>query len=231
MIMAQPIVPIEAEAQAAADNYKGVWGQRIGFGRRPALIVIDFMKAYTTPGAPLFAPGVVEAVKRTPQLLEAAREVGMQVIHTNILYRAPNCADGGIWVKKAPVMAALVPGNPLADFCDGVEPLPGELVVTKQYASAFFGTSLAPMLHAAGVDTLILAGCSTSGCIRASAVDSMQHGFRTIVVSDCVGDRHPAPHEANLFDIDAKYGDVVGLEEAVVAIRRIGGRTAHERKE
>lgn len=227
--MMQPIVPIEAEAQAAEDNYKGVWGQRIGFGLRPALLVIDFMKAYTTPGAPLFAPGVVEAVKRTPQLLEAARDVGVQVIHTNILYRAPNCADGGIWVKKAPVMAALVPGNRLAEFCDGVEPLPGELVVTKQYASAFFGTSLAPMLHAAGIDTLVLAGCSTSGCIRASAVDAMQHGFRTIVVRDCVGDRHAAPHEANLFDIDAKYGDVVGLDEAVVAIRRICERTAHER--
>ena len=227
--MMQPIVPIEAEAQAAEDNYKGVWGQRIGFGLRPALLVIDFMKAYTTPGAPLFAPGVVEAVKRTPQLLEAARDVGVQVIHANILYRAPNCADGGIWVKKAPVMAALVPGNRLAEFCDGVEPLPGELVVTKQYASAFFGTSLAPMLHAAGIDTLVLAGCSTSGCIRASAVDAMQHGFRTIVVRDCVGDRHAAPHEANLFDIDAKYGDVVGLDEAVVAIRRICERTAHER--
>lgn len=227
--MMQPIVPIEAEAQAAEDNYKGVWGQRIGFGLRPALLVIDFMKAYTTPGAPLFAPGVVEAVKRTPQLLEAARDVGVQVIHTNILYRAPNCADGGIWVKKAPVMAALVPGNRLAEFCDGVEPLPGEFVVTKQYASAFFGTSLAPMLHAAGIDTLVLAGCSTSGCIRASAVDAMQHGFRTIVVRDCVGDRHAAPHEANLFDIDAKYGDVVGLDEAVAAIRRIGGATAHER--
>ena len=227
--MMQPIVPIEAEAQAAEDNYKGVWGQRIGFGLRPALLVIDFMKAYTTPGAPLFAPGVVEAVKRTPQLLEAARDVGVQVIHTNILYRAPNCADGGIWVKKAPVMAALVPGNRLAEFCDGVEPLPGELVVTKQYASAFFGTSLAPMLHAARIDTLVLAGCSTSGCIRASAVDAMQHGFRTIVVRDCVGDRHAAPHEANLFDIDAKYGDVVGLDEAVVAIRRICERTAHER--
>jgi maleamate amidohydrolase len=229
MIMAQPIAPIEAEAQAAEDNYKGVWGLRIGFGLRPALLVIDFMKAYTTPGAPLFAPGVVEAVKRTPRLLAAAREVGMQVIHTNILYRAPNCADGGVWVKKAPVMAALVAGNPMAEFCDGVEPLPSELVITKQYASAFFGTSLAPMLHASGIDTLILAGCSTSGCVRASAVDAVQHGFRTIVVRDCVGDRHAAPHEANLFDIDAKYGDVIGLDEAVDKISSLGGRAAQER--
>ncbi|PBB22512.1 isochorismatase [Mesorhizobium sp. WSM4312] len=224
--MTQPTISIEAETQSAADNYGGVWGSRIGFGRKPALLVIDFMKAYTTPGAPLFAQGVVEAVARTPELLAAARQAGVPVVHTNILYRAPSCADGGIWVKKAPVMAALVPGSPLAEFCDGVEPLPDELVVTKQYASAFFGTSLAPMLHADGVDTVILAGCSTSGCIRATAVDAVQHGFRTIVVRDCVGDRHAGPHEANLFDIDAKYGDVVGLKEALDEIGRAGQRRA-----
>ena len=120
---------------------------------------------------------------------------------------------------KSPVMTAMVTGNPLAEFCEGVEPLPGEPVFTKQYASAFFGTSLAPMLHAQGIDTVILAGCSTSGCIRASAVDAVQHGFRTIVVRDCVGDRHEGPHEANLFDIDAKYGDVMGEEDVVAALR------------
>ena len=226
--MTQPTVSAQADTQAAADNYSGVWGSRIGFGRKPALLVIDFMKAYTTPGAPLFAQGVVEAVARTPNLLAAARQAGLPVIHTNILYRAPNCADGGVWVKKAPVMTALVPGNPLADFCDGVEPLPAELVITKQYASAFFGTSLAPMLHADGIDTVMLAGCSTSGCIRASAVDAVQHGFRTIVIRDCVGDRHAGPHEANLFDIDAKYGDVVGLQEALEEIGRACRRMAPE---
>ena len=197
------------------ENYRGVWGNRIGFGRKLALLVIDFMKAYTTPGAPLFAPGVVEAVRRTPALLAAARHAGVPVIHTNILYHAPGCADGGMWVKKAPVMTGLTPGSPLACFCDGVEPAAGEWVITKQYASAFFGTSLASMLHAAAIDTVILAGCSTSGCIRASAVDAVQNGFRTIVVRDCVGDRHSAPHEANLFDIDSKYGDVIALDEAL----------------
>lgn len=205
---------------SATENYRGVWGNRIGFGTKPALLVIDFMKAYTTERAALYAPGVVEAVANTPRLLAAARAAAVPVIHTNILYRAPDCADGGVWVKKAPVMAAMVPGNPLAEFCEGVEPAPGELVVTKQYASAFFGTSLAPMLHAQGIDTLILAGCSTSGCIRASAVDACQNGFRTIVVRDCVGDRHPGPHEANLFDIDSKYGDVVALDEALEHLRR-----------
>ncbi|KTR02218.1 isochorismatase [Aureimonas ureilytica] len=208
--------------QGASENYKGVWGHRIGFGAKPALLVIDFMKAYTVPGAPLFAPGVVKAVAETPRLLSAAREQGVPVIHTNILYHAPGCADGGVWVKKSPVMTAMVAGNPLAEFCEGVEPQAGEPVFTKQYASAFFGTSLAPMLHAQGIDTVILAGCSTSGCIRASAVDAVQHGFRTIVVRDCVGDRHEGPHEANLFDIDAKYGDVVSLDETLEALARVG---------
>ncbi|WP_279483604.1 N-carbamoylsarcosine amidohydrolase [Aureimonas sp. SK2] len=211
---------------AASENYRGVWGNRIGFGRTPALLVIDFMKAYTEVGAPLYAPGVVRAVVETPRLLAAARGIGLPVIHTNILYHAPGCTDGGMWVKKSPVMTAMVAGNPLAEFCDGVEPVAGEPVFTKQYASAFFGTSLAPMLHAQGIDTVILAGCSTSGCIRASAVDAVQHGFRTIVVRDCVGDRHEAPHEANLFDIDAKYGDVVTLDETLEALARIG--VAHD---
>lgn len=205
--------------QSAQDNYRGVWGNRIGFGNTPAVLVIDFMKAYITEGSPLYAPGVVSAVAKTPALLAAAREAGTPVVHTNILYHAPGCVDGGVWVRKSPVMTAMVAGNPLAEFCDGVEPVAGEAVLTKQYASAFYGTSLASMLHAQGIDTVILAGCSTSGCIRASAVDAVQHGFRTIVVRDCVGDRHDAPHEANLFDIDSKYGDVVGLEETLEYLR------------
>ncbi|RMN15965.1 hypothetical protein ALQ63_00033 [Serratia plymuthica] len=197
------------------DNYSGVWGNRIGFGQRPALLVIDFMQAYTTEGAPLFAPGVVSAVDESMALLATARQVGIPVIHTNIRYHAGHFADGGIWVKKAPVMKDMVEGNPLAAFCPQVAPLAAEVVLTKQYASAFFGTSLAPMLVALGIDTLLLAGCSTSGCIRASAVDAVQHGFRTIVVRECVGDRHAGPHEANLFDIDSKYGDVVSKQEAI----------------
>ena len=208
--------------QSAESNYQGVWGNRIGFGRKPALLVIDFLKAYTIEGAPLYAPGVVDAVAKAPELLAAARAEGIPVIHTRILYLAENCADGGIWVKKAPVMKAMVEGNELAEFCEGVEPANGEMVIIKQYASAFFGTSLASTLHTLGVDTVVLAGCSTSGCIRASAVDAVQYGFRTIVVRDCVGDRHPDPHNANLFDIDSKYGDVISLEEAIAALAKTG---------
>ncbi len=207
--------------QTAEANYQGVWGNRIGFGQRPALLVIDFLKAYTIEDAPLYAPGVVDAVAQTPELIASARAAGIPVIHTRILYLAENCADGGMWVKKSPVMKAMVEGNVLAEFCEGVEPAAGELVIVKQYASAFFGTSLASHLHAQGIDTVIMAGCSTSGCIRASAVDAVQHGFRAIVVRDCVGDRHPDPHNANLFDIDNKYGDVVSREEAIAAIAKV----------
>jgi len=201
--------------QSATDNYQGVWGNRIGFGSKPALLVIDFMQGYTTEGAPLFAPGVVSAVAESVELLASARQAGIPVIHTNIRYSAGSFADGGMWVKKAPVMKDMVDGNPLAEFCPQVAPIAGEIVLTKQYASAFFGTSLAPMLVTQGIDTLILIGCSTSGCIRASAVDGVQYGFRTIVVRECVGDRHSAPHEANLFDIDSKYGDVVHKSAAI----------------
>lgn len=204
-----------------SDNYRGVWGQRIGFGRRPALLAIDFMQAYTTEGAPLFAPGVVSAVEESRELLACARRTGIPVIHTHIRYHAGHFADGGLWVKKAPVMKDMVEGNPLAAFCPPVAPLGNEVVLSKQYASAFFGTALAPLLVAQGIDTLLMIGCSTSGCIRASAVDAVQHGFRAMVVRECVGDRHPGPHEANLFDIDSKYGDVVHKREALDYLNRL----------
>lgn len=204
-----------------SDNYRGVWGQRLGFGRRPALLAIDFMQAYTTEGAPLFAPGVVSAVEESRELLACARRTGIPVLHTHIRYHAGHFADGGLWVKKAPVMKDMVAGNPLAAFCPPVAPLADEVVLSKQYASAFFGTALAPLLVAQGIDTLLMIGCSTSGCIRASAVDAVQHGFRAMVVRECVGDRHPGPHEANLFDIDSKYGDVVHKREALDYLNRL----------
>jgi len=209
---------------SAAENYQGVWGHRIGFGRRCAVLFIDFMQAYTVPGAPLFAEGVVAAVDHAQQLLGWSRAHGVPVIHTNIRYFAEDCADGGVWVRKAPIMKAMVEGNPLAEFCPPVAPAPGELVITKQYASAFFGTSLGSLLHAQGVDTLVLAGCSTSGCVRATAVDAVQHGFHVIVARECVGDRHAGPHEANLFDIDSKYGDVLTLGKVIAGLQEEVGR-------
>lgn len=197
----------------AQDNYQGVWDTRLGFGERSALLVVDFMQGYTTPGAPLYAPGVVEAIPHAAEALAHARRVGLSVIHTRIRYQPEHFLDGGVWVKKAPVMKAMVEGHPHAEFCPEVAPLREEWVITKQYPSAFFATSLAPALRALGVDTVVLMGCSTSGCIRATAVEGLQHGFRMMVIREGVGDRHPDPHAANLFDIDSKYGDVIGKRE------------------
>jgi maleamate amidohydrolase len=194
-------------------NYAGVFDGRLGFGHKPALLVVDFIRAYTTPRSPLYAEPVVEAVAQTVELLPLARRKAVPVIYTKVLYNK-NGLDGGIFVQKVPALRQLTDGEPLAEIVPQLSPTDNDVVVTKQYASAFFGTSLAAMLTSMGVDTLILTGCSTSGCIRATAVDGMQYGFRVIVPRECVGDRHQGPHEANLFDIDSKYGDV--LDKATV---------------
>jgi maleamate amidohydrolase len=202
-------------ADSADQNYAGVWDNRLGFGKKSAIIVIDLLQGYTTEGSALYAPGVVACVQEMPELLDLAREKGVPIIHTRVLYTPPDYADGGIWIKKAPVLKDLVAGNPYAEFCPEVVPKPGEPVIVKQYASAFFGTSLIATLNGLDVDTLIITGCTTSGCVRATAVDAVQHGIRPICVRECVGDRHDGPHEANLFDINAKYGDVISKDEAM----------------
>lgn len=197
------------------DNYAGVFDGKIGFGDRPAVIAIDFTYAYTTPGSPLFAEGVVSAVAESVELLAAARRAHVPIIYTKVLYH-PSGADGGVFVRKVPFLRKLVPGEPLAEIDDTVAPEPDDLVIVKNYPSCFFGTSLISMLHARAIDTLVLIGCSTSGCVRASAIDGLQYGFHIIVPRECVGDRHDGPHDANLFDINAKYGDVVA-KSAVIA--------------
>jgi maleamate amidohydrolase len=205
------------------ENYTGVFDGKVGFGRNPAMVVIDFTLAYTTPGSPFFAEGVVRAVADTVPLLKAARAAGVPVIHTKVMYH-PSGADGGWFVRKVPALRKLVPGEPLAEIDPKVAPLAEEVVIVKQYPSPFFGTPLAPMLATLGVDTLILAGCSTSGCVRAGALDGVQHGYRVIVPRECVGDRHDGPHDANLFDINAKYGDVVGRDEVIQYLANLAKR-------
>ena len=200
--------------QGLQDNYRGVFDGRVGYGRKPAVVVIDFLNAYTTPGSPLFAEGVVDAVRETVDLLDMARSKGVPIAYTRVIY-SPNGLDGGVFVKKVPVLRKMVEGEPLADIVPELPPGPDDVIINKQYASAFFGTPLAAMLTSLGVDTVILTGCSTSGCLRASAVDGMQYGFRVIVPEECVGDRHSGPHEANLFDINSKYGDVVSKAEVL----------------
>lgn len=202
----------------ATDNYKGVYGHRIGFGKRAVLLLVDFVQAYTLVESPLYAPGVIDAVSHSRDVLRQARDAGMLVVHTTITYQSSTLVDGGAWFRKSPVLRCFAT-SPFNHVCEGVEPHADELVIHKQYASAFFGTSLASTLVANGIDTIILLGCSTSGCVRATAVDGVQHGFNVVVVRECVGDRHPDPHEANLFDIDNKYGDVISKQEALAYVQ------------
>ncbi len=197
-----------------SNNYKGVFDGRIGFGSRPAVLVVDFINAYITPGSPLYAPDVVTAVRETAGLLALARRKNVPVLYTRVIYNR-NFRDGGIFIQKVPVLKTMVEGEPLAEIVPELPPAETDIIVIKQYASAFFGTSLAATLTSLGVDTVILTGCSTSGCVRASAVDGMQYGFRVIVPQECVGDRHPGPHAANLFDINSKYGDVIAKSEVM----------------
>lgn len=209
--------------QNTVESYRGVFDKTVGFGERPALLVVDFVRAYTTEGAALYAKGVVDAVAATVPLLAAARAARVPVIFTKVEY-TPSAIEGGLFVKKVPVLRQLVAGAPLAAIVPELEPRAEETVLVKQYPSAFFGTSLAPALTTLGVDTLVLVGCSTSGCIRATAIDGLSHGYRVIVPRECVGDRDPGPHEANLFDINAKYGDVVTRAEVLACFERLPRR-------
>jgi len=198
---------------SADASYAGVYGHRIGFGARPALILIDFVQAYFDPACPLYAD-VRPALDSALRVRAAARAAHVPVVYTNVVYH-PSLIDGGRFVQKAMPLKHFAAGSPMGAWPEGLEPAPDELVVSKQYPSAFFGTSLAATLTAAGIDTLVITGLTTSGCVRASAVDCCSHGFIPILVAEACGDRHPDPHRANLFDVHAKYGDVVAEAEAI----------------
>lgn len=199
---------------SASDNYAGVYEGRLQPGGRPALLIVDVVAAYLTEGSALFMATAAEALASNIRLAEAARVAGVPVVFTNVRYR-PDGSDGGVFYRKAPVLAAFVEGSPLGAFPEGLTPREGERVFTKQYPSAFFATGLAEALHADGIDTLLIGGYSTSGCVRASALDAMQYGFVPMVVREACADRHEAPHEANLFDLQAKYAEVISEAEAL----------------
>ena len=188
-------------------SYAKAYGQRAGFGERPALLLVDFVQAYFDPSCDLYAD-VEDTLASALRVREAAHAAGIPVVLTNVVYH-PKAIDGGRFYEKAKPLKYFLAGNPMGGWPEGLEPKDDELVVSKQYPSAFFGTSLASTLTALGIDNVILTGLTTSGCVRASCVDAMSHGFITTVVRDAVGDRHEQPHEANLFDMDAKYADVV----------------------
>jgi maleamate amidohydrolase len=196
-----------------ADNYKRAFGKRIGFGKKPALILIDLVEAYFDQGCALYA-GAESALASAIRLRDAARAAGIPVIYTNVVY-SKSLLNGGRFYQKSMTLQNFVEGHPMGAWAKGLSPSDDELVISKQYPSAFFGTSLASTLTTLGIDTLIHTGVSTSGCVRATCVDSCSYGFIPIIVRDAVGDRHSAPHEANLFDMDAKYGDVVSEAEVM----------------
>jgi maleamate amidohydrolase len=176
------------------------------------LILIDLMHAYFEEGSQLCLPSK-DCLHSASRVLEAARDKGVLVIHTKVVL-GPGGVDGGVFVQKVPALRGFVGENSLNELMSEVAPLPNELVIVKQFASAFFGTTLASTLQASGVDTLIITGVSTSGCVRATGVDAVQHGFIPKVVADAVGDRAPGPHEANLYDLQAKYADVISELDA-----------------
>ncbi len=194
-------------------NYAGAFDGHLAFGNRPALLIVDFVMAYLDPASSLYA-GVEAALASNERLLAAAHQAGVPVIFTNVEYE-PGGTNGGLFYQKIPALKAFDKGSPLGRFPESLMPGPNDLIVTKQYASAFFGTGLAETLRTMGVDTLVITGLSTSGCVRATALDALQSGFAPFVVREACGDRHAAPHDANLFDLQAKYAEVISEATAL----------------
>jgi len=197
-------------------------GESVTLGSRPAVLVIDFSCGFTDPASTLGSDLSAE-VEATKQLLDAARAKGLPVIFTTIGYE-PSLRDGGLWLQKAPSLGELQIGGRWVEIDPRLEPQEDETIVLKKGASGFFGTNLAAILVSQGVDSVILCGATTSGCVRATAIDLLQYGWPTLVPRECVGDRAKAPHEANLFDIQAKYADVVPLEDALAYVESVPER-------
>jgi maleamate amidohydrolase len=194
-------------------------GNRMGFGIHPSLLVIDMQKGFTDPQYPLAAK-LDDEINRTNEILTAARRRNVPVIFTVIAYDGSGC-DGGRYFDKIPNLKMLVKGTPLVELDDRLARLPADVVVEKRYPSAFFDTGLLDLLKRLGIDTTLICGCVTSSCVRATALDAMQHGFYTAVVRECVGDRLPGPHESSLFDLDTKFADVVGQNEVLAYLEAL----------
>jgi len=197
------------------------FARRLGFGRRPAVLVVDMQVAFTDHRDPemILAADADEAIIQTNRILGTAREAGVPVLFSLTVFEDHELRDAGLWRIKIRGNHLLKAGSRAVELHPGLERAPGDMMVRKKYASAFFGTDLASRLTALGVDTIILTGVSTSGCVRASAVDGISSGFRPMVVREAVADRSRAAHEQSLFDLDAKYADVVGADEVLSYLR------------
>ncbi|GIM90629.1 isochorismatase family protein [Paractinoplanes toevensis] len=195
------------------------FARRLGWGVRPAVLLVDPALAYTSVESPLYLKSGQAAASAMASLAAAARDNAVPVVWTSVRFADESCSEAPLFAAKVPALKVFADGNPLGGFAPPLSPAPGELVVVKHYASAFAGTSLAAWLASHSIDTLVIGGYSTSGCVRASALDALQNGFRPIVVRDACADREGGPHENNLFDLNAKYADVIGLDEALPALR------------
>lgn len=197
------------------------FGMRIGYGSRPALLVIDILKAFTDPDAMLGAnlDNEIEAIK---PLIDMAHERDVPVIFSTVIYEDDDLKDAGIWAMKQKGVVTLRKETDGPEIDPRLDRRPTDSLLIKKYASCFYGTDLTSRLMSHNIDTLIITGCTTSGCVRASAVDACQIGFRPMVVREAVGDRSAAAHEQSLFDLDQKYADVVTLEDTLEYLSRIG---------
>ncbi len=195
---------------------------KVGYGKHPALLIIDLAVAWTDPTSRL-GTNLDSVVESTKEVLNMSRKKKLPIIYTVITYHQ-SLKDAGLWVKKIPALAdaiAPTPYIPASQVDPRIKPKPNEIVLTKKFSSAFFGTNLAALLNNLGVDTIIVTGCSTSACVRATVTDGLGYGFRTIVPRECVGDRVPAANEWNLIDIDAKFGDVVSKKEVLKYLKSL----------
>ena len=197
------------------------FGGRGGFGRRPALVVIDMTLGFTDPESPL-ACDLEGPISEIQKLLDAARGAEIPIVFTTVAYRKSDKLTAAAFIDKVPALLTLEAGTRWAEIDPRIAPKETEPILNKLFASGFFGTPLGALLTAAGVDTLIITGASTSGCVRATAVDALQYGFRPVVPREAVGDRNPDAHEANLYDVDAKYGDVIPVAEMLDHLAQLG---------
>jgi maleamate amidohydrolase len=205
-------------------RHEGFHG-RAGFGARPALVVVDVNRGFTDPASPLVCD-LDDCVAAIVELLDAFRSAGLPVVFTTVCYDDFGKRAAAVFIEKIPALLVLEPGSAWVEIDPRIAPVEGEPVLSKVFASAFFGTTLASLLSTAGCDTVVVTGASTSGCVRATALDALQHGYRVVVPREAVGDRNPAAHEANLYDIDTKYGDVVSVDEVVAHLEELAGARA-----
>jgi maleamate amidohydrolase len=197
------------------------FGIKIGFGERPALIIIDMINGFTDASMPLGANLDTQIAAQKP-LLEVAHQRDIPVIFSTVMYEEAGIKDAGIWALKQKGAQTLTAGSNAVKVDSRLGMLPSDIVLMKKYASCFFGTDLVPRLNARRVDTLIITGCTTSGCVRATAVDAVQNGFRPMVVREAVGDRSAAAHDQSLFDLNVKYADVVSVDETLQYLKTVG---------